>query len=85
MPRQDDPGRFARYLQTLQGLQGSVQEAGPAAAAAYSLVGGILVCGGIGYAIDAWRGSSPWGLVIGLGLGVVVGFYSLIKATWRRP
>jgi F0F1-type ATP synthase assembly protein I len=85
MPNRDDRGRFGRYLQTLQGLQGSAQQAGPAAAAAYSLVGGIIVCGGIGYAIDAWRGSSHWGLIIGLALGVVVGFYQLIKATWRRP
>ncbi len=85
MPNQEDEGRFARYLQTLQGLQGSAQQAGPAAAAAYSLVGGIIVLGGIGYAIDHWRGWSPWGLVIGLGLGVTVGFYQLIKTAWRRP
>jgi F0F1-type ATP synthase assembly protein I len=85
MPTGEDPVRFGLYLQTLKGLQGSAQQAGPAAAAAYSLVGGIIVLGGIGYAIDHWRGSSPWGLLIGLGLGVTVGFYQLIKTTWRRP
>lgn len=82
MPSRNTKGFFAR---SLQALQGSAQQAGPAAAASYSLVGGILVLGGIGYAIDGWKGSSPWGLVIGLCLGVIVGFYQLIKTVWRRP
>jgi F0F1-type ATP synthase assembly protein I len=66
-------------------LQDTAQQAGPAAAASYTLVGGILLLGGIGYAIDLWKGSSPWGLVVGLCLGVTVGFYQLIKTAWRRP
>ena len=37
--------------------------------ASYTLVGGIILLGGLGYAIDAWRGSAPWGLLIGLMLG----------------
>jgi F0F1-type ATP synthase assembly protein I len=28
---------------------------------------------------DRHRGSSPWGLLIGLGLGLVGGFYNLIR------
>ena len=47
-------------------------------------VGGILLLGGLGYAFDRWQGTEPWGLVIGLVLGVLVGFYSLIKTVWRR-
>ena len=39
---------------------------------------------GIGYAIDAWRGTSPWFLLGGLLLGIVVGFYELAKTVWRR-
>jgi F0F1-type ATP synthase assembly protein I len=82
MPSRKTTGFFAR---SLQALQGSAQQAGPAAAASYTLVGAILLFGGIGYAIDGWRDSSPWGLVIGLCLGVIVGFYQLIKTAWRRP
>ena len=82
MASQDNKGFFAR---SLQALQGSAQQAGPAAAASYSLVGGILVLGGIGYAIDGWTGSAPWGLGVGWCLGVIVGFYQLIKTVWRRP
>jgi len=42
------------------------------------------VLGGIGYAVDKWRDTSPWGLIIGLLLGVIVGFYDLVKTTARR-
>ena len=58
--------------------------AAPAATASYTLIGAIILFGGLGYAVDAWRGTSPWGLVTGLVLGLVVGFYELAKAVWRR-
>jgi F0F1-type ATP synthase assembly protein I len=60
-----------------------VQRAGPAAAASYTLIGAIVLLGGIGYAVDVWQGSSPWGLVVGLVLGIIVGFYELTKTMWR--
>ena len=63
-------------------LQENASNAGAAAGASYTLVGAILVLGGLGYAVDRWQGSSPWGLLIGLTLGVVVGFYGLVKTTW---
>ena len=49
-----------------------------------ALGGAILVLGALGYAVDRWRGTSPWFLLAGLVLGVVVGFYELIKATNRK-
>jgi F0F1-type ATP synthase assembly protein I len=53
-------------------------------AASYSLVGAIILFGAIGYALDRWRGTAPWFLLAGLILGVVIGFYELIKATQRK-
>jgi F0F1-type ATP synthase assembly protein I len=51
----------------------------------YTIIGAIILLGGIGYAIDYWRGTSPWGLFGGVILGLTVGFYELAKATlWRR-
>jgi F0F1-type ATP synthase assembly protein I len=51
----------------------------------YTIIGAIILLGGIGYAIDYYRGTSPWGLFGGVILGLVVGFYELAKATlWRR-
>jgi F0F1-type ATP synthase assembly protein I len=66
-------------------FQANMASAGPVAAASYTLVGGIILLGGIGYAVDRWWGTAPWGLVIGLALGIVVGFYELIRTAWPRP
>jgi F0F1-type ATP synthase assembly protein I len=69
------------YARSAKSLQENVTQAAPAMAASYSLVGAILLFGALGYAADRWRGTSPWFLLSGLVLGVVVGFYELIKAT----
>ncbi len=50
----------------------------------YSLIGAIILLGGIGYAVDHWRGQSHWGLLVGLVLGLIVGFYELAKAVFKR-
>jgi F0F1-type ATP synthase assembly protein I len=80
-----DDDRARSLGRSLRTLQRSVQRAGPAAAASYSLIGAILFLGGIGYACDHWFGTAPWGLVVGLMVGIVVGFYQLAKSVWRRP
>lgn len=53
-------------------------------AASYTLVGAVLFLGGIGYAVDRWRDTSPWFLLAGLVLGIVVGFYELITTVYRK-
>lgn len=65
-------------------LQENVSRAGPVAGAAYTLVGGIILLGGIGYGLDQWQGTSPWFLITGLFLGILVGFYELVKTVYRR-
>jgi F0F1-type ATP synthase assembly protein I len=80
MAKKERPFSFARSTRS---LQDNVSRAGPAAAASYTLIGAIILLGGLGYAFDAWRGTSPWGLVVGLILGLVVGFYELMKTIWR--
>ena len=65
-------------------LQENVTRAAPAMAASYGLVGAILLFAAIGYAVDRWQGTSPWFLFAGLVLGVVVGFYELIKTTYKK-
>ena len=77
--RKDDLARSAKSLQD------NLVRAGPAMAASYTLIGAILLLGGIGYALDAWLGTSPWFLLSGLLLGIIVGFYELAKTVWRRP
>jgi F0F1-type ATP synthase assembly protein I len=64
-------------------LQENVSRSGPVAGASYTLIGAILLLGGLGYFLDARLGTRPWLVVTGLLLGIVVGFYELIKTTWR--
>lgn len=59
-------------------------KSGPAAAVGYTMSGAILLLGGLGYALDEWWGTSPWLLLGGLLLGLVVGFYELAKTIWQR-
>jgi len=79
----EDKGKDS-YARSVKSLQENVTRAAPAMAASYSLVGAILLFGAIGYGLDRWRGTKPWFLLAGLVLGVVVGFYELIKATNRK-
>jgi F0F1-type ATP synthase assembly protein I len=53
-------------------------------AAGYTLIAAIGLLGGVGYALDAWRGTSPGFLLAGLLLGVVVGFVGLAKIMFRK-
>ena len=78
-------GQGFGFERAAKAFQANMASAGPVAAASYTLVGGIILLGGIGYAVDRWWGSAPWGVVIGLALGIVVGFYELIRTAWPRP
>jgi len=76
-----DPGGLRRANRE---FQRRAEQAGPAAGAGYTLIGAILLLGGIGFAVDRWRDTSPWFLVGGLLLGIVVGMYELAKTVWRK-
>jgi F0F1-type ATP synthase assembly protein I len=65
-------------------LQDNVRRSGSVAGASYTLIGAIMLLGGIGYAVDKWRGTSPWCLLGGLLLGLIVGFYDLAKTVWHK-
>jgi F0F1-type ATP synthase assembly protein I len=71
-------GRYTREFQA------NASRSGEAASAGYGLIGAICLLGGLGFFADRWLNTAPWLLVIGLLLGVVVGFYELSKMIWRR-
>ena len=79
-----DHDRLSSLARAMKALQANVTEAGPAIAASYTLLGAILLLGGIGYALDARFSTSPAFVVTGLLLGVGVGLYLLAKMLWRR-
>jgi ATP synthase protein I len=79
-----DPSNRNRLLEPAKQLQAGFQNAGPVAAAGYTLIGAILLLGGAGYAADRWLGTDPWLLIIGLFAGITVGFYELARIVWRK-
>ena len=72
------------FSKTAKSLQENASRSGEAAAVSYTLIGAIVLLGGLGYGFDAWRGTGPWGLFAGLTLGIVIGFYELIKTMWQK-
>lgn len=78
------PDQKRSTSRSLKVLQETVVSSGPAAGASYTLIGAIILLGGIGYAVDLWRGTAPWFLLGGLALGLIVGFYELARAVWHK-
>ena len=72
------------FKRSAESLQDNVRRAGPAPGASYPLIVAIILQGGIGYGLDHWQGTAPWGLFVGLMLGLIVGFYELAKVVWHR-
>jgi len=81
----DMPGEREPFVAgSLRHLQDNIRRAGPAATASYSLIGAIILLGGSGHLVDRWQGTEPWGLLVGLLAGLIVGFYELAKTVWKR-
>ncbi len=60
-------------------FQKILNQAGPAANASYSLIVSIILFIFGGLYIDNYLDTSPAGIIIGMALGLVVGFYQLVK------
>jgi F0F1-type ATP synthase assembly protein I len=79
-----DDDRTQFFTRSMRSLQENLRRSGPAAVASYTLIGAIVLLGGLGYVLDRWRGTSPWLFLGGMLLGMIVGFYELAKVVWRR-
>lgn len=77
-------GRKFPFMRSVRSLQDNVTQSAPAAAAAYSMIGALLLLGAAGYGIDRWAKTEPWGVLTGLLLGMAVGFWELVRATTRK-
>lgn len=84
MSSREMPEQKRGLARSLKVFQDTVVSSGSAAGASYTLIGAIILFGGIGYAIDWWRGTSHGFLLGGLALGLIVGFYDLALAVWRK-
>lgn len=45
----------------------------------FEFVAAVLLFAGVGWLIDRWLDSSPWAILIGVGVGFAVGLWNLIK------
>ena len=66
-------------VENFKSFQNIAQQSGPAAAASYGLIASILIFTYIGWIIDKNIDSSPFAILIGMLLGMIIGFYHLIK------
>ena len=62
----------------------AIPDAGQYATAGLQFTAGMLLFAFAGNWLDGRLGTRPWLVVTGLLLGIVVGFYELIKTTWPR-
>ena len=60
-----------------------MRQLAPYMALGSQLTASILLLGGAGWLIDENAGTSPWGLIIGLTVGCVVGFYQFLRSVQR--
>ena len=64
-------------------LQNNLERGEDQIFASYGLVGAILLFGALGFFADRLAGTMPRYVIIGLVVGIVVGFYSLVKTVRR--
>ena len=70
-------------LENFKFFQNIVKQSGPAAAASYGLIASILIFTYFGWIIDREIDSSPFAILIGMLLGMIIGFYHLIKVVGK--
>ena len=70
-------------VENFKSFQNIAQQSGPAAAASYGLIASILIFTYLGWIIDKNIDSSPIAILIGMLLGMIIGFYHLIKAVGK--
>ena len=67
------------FFQSLEYLQKTIKHSASASAASYGLITSILLFTYIGWYIDSKYDSSPIAMVVGILVGVILGFYHLFK------
>ena len=70
-------------VENFKSFQNIVQQSGPAAAASYGLIASILIFTYVGWIIDKNIDSSPFAILTGMLLGMIIGFYHLIKVVGK--
>ena len=75
-PKVKQNGNFSKSIESFQNI---LQQAAPAASGSYGLIASILIFMLLGIYVDSYFDIAPLGILCGLLVGLVVGFYQLIK------
>ena len=75
---------FKNFNESINYFQKVIQNSGPIASSSYAMLSCILLGLIIGYYIDQKYLISPFGLLVGLFTGLIVGFYQLAKLIWYK-
>lgn len=67
----------------LSPLAKSTRAAEPWLNAVWQFTGSVIVMVGVGYAVDRFAHTTPWGLIVGGLIGTGVGFYAFIRTSNR--
>ena len=59
-------------------------QSSPAASASYTLIGAVIFFCIIGFYIDNQYKTIPWFTLLGLIIGLIIGFYELAKIIWKK-
>ena len=79
------PQRKNFLAQANERFQERATNAVPSALVGYALIGSIILFTLIGYFLDKWRGgSSHLFLILGVIVGIIVGFSDLASFVWKR-
>lgn len=62
---------------------GGMQGMGLALRVASEFASGVLVGAGLGWLVDRWLGTSPWGLIVLLLLGFAAGVLNVLRAVGK--
>jgi len=77
----EEDGEFFRPPEIEETPDETARKTGLAFSAGITLFGSVVVLMGLGYLVDRLFGSSPNGLVGGIILGAVIGFYQFFRLT----
>ena len=70
--------------QSLEYFQKIIKDSSPAASASYTLLASVLIFILLGMYFDSINGTKPKGILVGLGIGLISGFYHLAKTIWKQ-
>ena len=85
--RKPKVSRFFQFLGTpgaSRFMQINLSSGAPGIFAGYALIGAVIGLGSLGYMLDRYLNTGPLFIIVGLVVGICLGFYNLVITTQRK-